>query len=243
MRKTNMILVSALALAMAAPALYAQGRPDGVGGGPPAGVGGGPPGGTGGSQGGGNMGGNGMGGGMSGSHGDMGRSADYRDQAQARRQAAIERRDRMAPEQAMFGLSTSERAKLLKDADLEARKAFGEYQAGLAKLNGGSARQARRDAKVASPAEVANFGRDTAARARELQSADAATRAAFGKLQAALARAHALQRAAADIAVKSEFGRDTAARAQAQGSASLETRKGFGAAQAARAREKQAAGN
>ena len=235
-----MKLIAGLAAVAATPA-FAQGKSGGAGG-PPAGVG------PGGSQGGGHMGGNGMGGNgmggtMSGSHGDMGRGADYRDQAQARREAAIERRDRMTPEQAIFGLSTSERAKLLKDADLEARKAFGEYQAGLAKLNGGNARQARRDAKAASPAEVANFGTDTAARARELQSADAATRTAFGKLQAVLARAQALQRAAADVALKSEFGRDTAARAQGQGSASLETKKAFGAAQAARARDKDAAGN
>lgn len=233
MRKL-LVIAAAIACLATTPA-FAQGKPGGVGGGPPAGAG------PGGSPGGAHMG--GMGGGMSGSAGGMARGGGFQDQAMTRREAAIERRDRMPPEQAVFGLSTSERAKLLKDADLAARKAFGEYQAALAKLNGRSAREARRNAKAATPAEVENFGRDTATRARELQSADAATRAAFGKLQAALARAEALQRAAAGAAAKSEPGRDTAARAQALGSASVDTKKGFGAAQSARAREKQAADN
>jgi len=189
------------------------------------------------------MGGHEMGGRMSGSHGEMGRSGDYRQEGRARREDAIARRDTMAPEQAVFGLSTAARAKLLKDADLEARKAFGQYQASLAKAQGGSERQARRNAKMASDVEVSNFGSDTAARARELQSADLATRTAFGKLQSALARAQNLRRAAGAASVNAAFGTDTAARAKMQGNAALETRKTFGADQARRAKAKADADN
>lgn len=176
MRK--LILVIAIAGLMASPIVLSQGR---SGGGHPVG----PPGG---SVGGGQTGGQQMGSQMSGSRSGMERPTSRED--------ARGRRDAMTPEQALFGLSTADRAKLLKDADLETRKAFGALQTSLARANGDSARTARRNAMAATYEEMASFGSQTAARAQELQSANNATRRAFGEFQAALARQQGLRRAA-----------------------------------------------
>ncbi len=226
MRKSSMILIAAVAMAMAAPAVQAQGRPGGAGGGPPAGVGGG----ASGSHMGSSMGNMGGTRGNS-SMGDM-HSMDGRSKAEMHRENA------RTPEQALFGLSTAERAKLLKDADLDARKAFGAYQSALAKAkHEQGAGEASLDAMRASRSEMASFGADTQARAVELKDADRSTRKAFGKLQAALARAQGLERAAGQASVQAAFGQETASAAKLQGQADADARATFGPAQAAKAKQ------
>lgn len=220
----TLILSLAIAGAIASPLATAQSR--GGGGGPPAGAGGG----AGGSHMGSPMGNMGGTRGNS-SMGDM-RSVDARSRNEIRRDNARN------PEQAMFGLSTAERAKMLKDADLDARKAFGAYQAALAKAKGeqGEGEDAL-EAMSASRSELAAFGADTKARAAELKDADRRTRRAFGKLQSALARAQGMERAAGAASVHAAFGQETASAAQLQGQADADARAGFGPAQAAKAKQ------
>jgi hypothetical protein len=224
MRK--IILTLAIAAAFAAPVAFAGGGHGG--GGIGIGVGGG-----------GHIGG-GIGGPVGGVRGgvDVGGSVHGSDRGLGR-QGVLDRAT--TPEQAVFGLSTAERASLLRDADLATRKAFGKYQSALAKA------RAKRDhaehgtdamlsAEAASRQQIASFGADTAARARELQDADRATRRAFGKFQSTLAREQQLTVAAGAEAEASAFGQDTAARAQMLGQADVSTRRQFGADQSTRAR-------
>lgn len=245
MRTSNMILITAVAIAMAAPALHAQGRPGGVGGGPPAGVGGGmggPPAGIGGSGGMGGMNtpGRAMGDSVSSERSGSLREAamQRRAEAQARRAAAAEK----ASEEGDFGTNTAERARALKDADLETRQAFGAYQSAAARQKAleASAR-ASADASANGSSNSA-FGKETAARAKALRDADQETRRAFGALQAAAARAKALgstlevvTTARADDG-KSAFGAETAARARLQKEATVELRQSFGRTQSAQAK-------
>ncbi len=196
------------------------------------------------------MGGQRMGGSMAGSRGDSGsmgassrglgdameRSTVRREEARARREAATAQRDSVTPEKAVFGLSTAARAKLLKDANFETRKAFGAFQASLAKANGDSERAARINAESATHAQLASFGSDTAAHARTLQSADLATRKAFGRFQSASAREQDLRRVAGPEAVGRAFGAQTAANAQLQRDGTAESRTSFGENQSARAK-------
>lgn len=232
MRK--LILCIAIAGSMAAPLAFAQSHP---GGGPPPGAGGG----MGGSMGGSHMGspmGN-MGASM-GTHGDMGRSHSL----DARARSTLRRDNARTPEQAMFGLSTAARAKLLKDADLETRKAFGSYQSALAKAqsrhdaNSSTDATTGLDAGTVTIAQLNAFAADTRARAQEQQNADRATRRAFGSFQSALAREQGLQQAAGPVAVNAAFGVQTAARAKLQGDADVQTRQRFGADQSTAAKAK-----
>lgn len=230
MRK--LILCIAIAGSVATPLAFAQSH----GGGPPAGVGGG----MGGSMGGSHMGspmGN-MGSSMGlGTHADIGRSHAI----DARARADLRRHNAQTPEQAIFGLSTAERAKLLKDADLETRKAFGAYQSALARAqarhDAGTTAEAtaQLDAGTASFSQLNAFAADTQARASEQKNADRATRRAFGKLQSALAQEQGLQQAAGPLALNAAFGTQTAARARTQGDADHTTRTSFGAEQSAAA--------
>lgn len=253
MRKTNMILATALVLAMAAPALHAQGRPGGVGGGPPAGVGGGPPGGLGGGMGGPPAdigGGNGMGAGNApgrpmGDSMSSGRATSYREAAMQRRAEAQARRAAAADnasEKGEFGKSTAERARALKDADLETRQAFGAYQSAAARQKALEASAGASADASANGSSNSAFGKETAARARALRDADQETRRAFGALQAAAARAKALG-STVDVvttsrtdAGKSAFGAETAARARLQKDATVELRQSFGKTQSAQAK-------
>lgn len=249
MRKSNMILVAALAMAMAAPALHAQGRPGGVGGGPPAGVGGGmggPPTGMGGSGGMGGMGGMNAPGRSTGDAMSSGRPTSLREAAMQRRAAAQARRAAAADkssENAEFGRSTAERAKALKDADLETRQAFGVFQAAAARQKSLEASAVASVGANGNGSTNAAFGKDTAARARALRDADADTRKAFGALQAAAAKAKAL---GSDVELvttpanseKAAFGRGTAARAKLQKDATVELRQVFGETQSASAKGK-----
>lgn len=150
------------------------------------------------------------------------------------------------PEQAMFGLSTSERAQLLREADLKTRTAFGEYQSVLARaLRDGDPTDAAATAVLGVQAQTATreriigFGADTAERAQQLKDADRATRRAFGRFQSALARELDLAAAAGAEAEASAFGQDTATRARLLGEAGAATRQEFGRDQsmAAKARD------
>lgn len=245
MRKSNMILVTALALAMAAPAVQAQGRPGGAGGGPPAGVGGGmggPPTGMGGSAGMGGYGGMNAPGRSMGDSMSNERSGSLREAAMQRRADAQARRTAAADkglDKAQFGRSTAERAKALKDADLETRKAFGTYQAAAAKQKSLEASVAGSTDNSARASTKAAFGKDTAARAKALREADLDTRKAFGALQAAAAKGKALG-SGLDLVTttpasseKAAFGTETSARAQLQKDATVGNRKTFGKTQSA----------
>lgn len=231
MRK--LILCFAIASCIAAPIASAQGRSGG--GGPPSGATGGNLGG--GAQMGAPMGGPSMGGSINArGNADMniGRDASLRSQqrldAQARRQS---------PEQAMLGLSTAERARLLKDADLETRQAFGAYQAALAKANrDGDTDTVEPSAAAVSLAELDAFAADTQARAREQKGATREARKAFGAFQSALAREQALLRAADPASANAAFGMETASHAALQRDADAETRQAFGSEQSARAKAK-----
>ena len=125
------------------------------------------------------------------------------------------------PEEVMSALSTSERARKLREADLNTRKAFGAYQSEVA--------EARRDrdptdaaatavlgiqAQSATRAQIARFGEDTDERARELQKVGQATRRAFDKFQAAFWREQDLAEAAGAEARIAAYGVDTAPAAQ-----------------------------
>lgn len=248
MRKTNMILVAALAMAMAAPAVQAQGRPGGAGGGPPAGVGGGMGGPPTGMGGGGGMGGmhapgRSMGDSMSNERSGSMREAatQRRAEAQARRVAAADK----ASGKGQFGQSTAERAKLLKDADLETRQAFGAYQAAAARQKSLETSAADAAGTSAQASDKAAFGKETAARAKAMREADLETRRAFGALQAAAAKGKALGSGLVLVTTpssasdKAEFGTQTSARAQLQKDFTTEDRKTFGKTQSALARAKR----
>jgi len=181
-----------------------------------------------------------MGGGMGGDFGsrqDDTRRFEAQQRATMRRDEARARRDANAPEQALFGLSTAARAQLLKDADLETRKAFGTYQAALAK-----AKAKRSDGSTAlaseamTSADLQTFGADTQARARELKGSDRTTKQAFGTFQASLARQQALERAAGSTSTTAKFGTETSEGAKLQGKADADTRKSFGSKTATRAK-------
>lgn len=226
------MLCIAIAGSIAAPLAFAQSHP---GGGPPAGVGGGM---------GGSMGGSHMGSPMGNMGASMGASMGRSHSLDARARSTLRRDNARTPEQAMFGLSTAERAKLLKDADLETRKAFGSYQSALAKAqsrhdaNSTTDATTGLDAGTVTIAQLSAFAADTRARAQEQKNADRATRRAFGSLQSALAREQGLQQAAGPVAVNAAFGVQTAARAKLQGNADVETRKRFGADESAAAKAK-----
>lgn len=220
MRK--LLLCISIAGCIAAPIVSAQGRSGG--GGPPSGT-------MGGTMGGSQMGGS--------PHGDFGsrQSIDAQQRSTLRRDNAHSGHEAATPEQALFGLSTADRAKLLKDADLETRKAFGAYQATLAKAQGDGGTTTL-TADSVTHAQLSTFALDTQTRAQELRSADRATRKAFGKFQSAMARQQALERAAGAASVNAAFGLDTASRAKLQRDADVDTRKTFGADESTRAKAK-----
>lgn len=229
MRK--LLLGLAIAGCIATPLALAQGRSGG--GGPPSG----------------SLGGSHMGSPMGasigvGTHGSIGNThMDVQGHSTLRGANASTRADAQTPEQAVFGLSTAERAKLLKDADLETRKAFGAYQASLAKAKakakGGEDVDAMTvEADSLTQAQLDAFGTDTQARAMELKGADRATRKAFGTFQSALARERALARAAGAASVNAAFGADTASRARLQGDSDTDTRTRFGADESTGAKAK-----
>lgn len=225
----TLILSLAIAGAIASPLALAQSR--GGGGGPPPGAGGG--------MGGPPMGmpsGN-IGHGMGGSMGiDMRNSMGSLHAQERSDRAALRRENAQTPEQAMFGLFTADRAKLLKNADVDTRKAFGAYQASLAKAKNDDSTTAIANAETTSRADIQAFGADTAARASELKDADRRTRKAFGKFQSALARQQLLERVAGTTSVQAAFGIDTAASAKLQADADPAARTQFGANQAVRAK-------
>lgn len=160
---------------------------------------------------------------------DRGRANSFLEEAAQRRAAAKAAKARaVEAEQAQFGQDTAERAKALKDADLETRQAFGDYQAALARQKSLEA-----DANSANAGNNA-FGQDTAARARALKEADLETRKAFGALQAAAAKAKALGSTVEIVTTanassdNASFGLDTSTRARMQQDATVDTRKTFG---------------
>ena len=128
------------------------------------------------------------------------------------------------PEEVMSGLSTAERARKLREADLTTRKAFGDYQEAVAEArrDGDPTDAAAADvlaiqAQSATRAQIARFGEDTDERARELQKVGHATRRAFDKFQAAYWREQDLGQAAGAEARIAAYGVDTATPAPVEG--------------------------
>jgi hypothetical protein len=119
-------------------------------------------------------------------------------------------------DEVMSGLSTSDRARKLREADLQTRKAFGAYQSVVADArrdgdptDGAVADVLAVQATSATHAQIARFGEDTDQRARELQNVDQSTRRAFDKFQAAFWRQQDLAEAAGADARIAAFGVDT----------------------------------
>lgn len=222
-------------------ALAAGGGGGGQGGGQGGGHGGGM-GGQGGGMGGGMSGGmgggmdGGMGGGMGGDHLNGRANSDLHGAGSSDPRSALRGDNANTPQQAMFGRSTAERARMLKDADLATRQAFGQYQSSLAKSQGNS--HAPVSDATQNQVQIYHFVADTSARAKELKGADIATRTSFGAIQASLAREQGLERAAGTVALNAAFGQQTASRAKLQRDADVATRKTFGTDQSTRAKAK-----
>jgi hypothetical protein len=122
----------------------------------------------------------------------------------------------------MAPLSTSDRAQQLRKADLETRKAFGEYQSVVADAQRhGDRTDAAAAAVLAVPAQVAtreqigHFGAESDERALELAGVNRATRRAFDDFQKTLWRELDLIDAAGAEAKVAAFGPDPVAQASA----------------------------
>jgi hypothetical protein len=118
----------------------------------------------------------------------------------------------------MAPLSTSERAQQLRKADLETRKAFGEYQAVVADAQRhGDATDAAAaavlgvQAQSATREQISSFGAESDERARQLAGVNRATRRAFDNFQKVLWRELDLVDAAGTEARVAAFGPDTTA--------------------------------
>jgi hypothetical protein len=132
-------------------------------------------------------------------------------------------------DEVMSPLSTAERAQKLRKADLETRKAFGDYQAVVAEArrDGDATDAAAADllavqAQSATRAQIARFGEDTDERVRQLEGVERATRRAFDKFQATFWRQQDLVAAAGAEAEMAAFGQVTGAQATATVPASQE---------------------
>jgi hypothetical protein len=122
----------------------------------------------------------------------------------------------------MAPLSTAERAKRLRKADLDTREAFAEYQSVVAE-----ARRHGEPTDAAAPAvlgvtaqaatrdQISAFGAESDERARQLAAANRATKRAFDKFQSALWRELDLVDAAGAEARVAAFGPDAPAQVSA----------------------------